>query len=74
MGKNHGRAQGGLMTFTLELTEEELKFIHDRCSRKAARLEEAGLTDIPCYRLSWQVMTKIYKLETELQNLKIINK
>ncbi len=38
--------------YTLELTEEELQYIHDRCSRKAARLEEAGLTDIPCYSLA----------------------
>lgn len=48
--------------YTLELTEEELQFIHDRCSRKAARLEEAHLEDIPCYRLSWQVMSKINKV------------
>ncbi len=48
-------------TYTLELTEEELDFIYTRCSRKAARLEEAGLTDIPCYHLSWQVMSKIFK-------------
>lgn len=48
---------------TLELTEEELDFIYDRCSRKAARLEEAHLKDIPCYRLSWQVMAKICKLK-----------
>ena len=45
--------------YTLELTEEELDFLLERCSRKAARLEEANLTDIPCYRLSWQVMSKI---------------
>lgn len=50
------------MTYTLELTEEEIKFIHERCSRKAARLEEAHLKDIPCYRLSWQVMSKIHKV------------
>lgn len=50
------------MTYTLELTEEELEFIHERCQRKAARLEEAQLTDIPCYRLSWQVMHKIFEL------------
>ena len=48
--------------YTLELTEAELQFIHDRCSRKAARLEEAHLEDIPCYRLSWQVMSKINKV------------
>jgi hypothetical protein len=50
------------MTYNLELTEEELNFIYDRCSRKAARLEEANLKDIPCYRLSWQIMSKIYKV------------
>jgi hypothetical protein len=47
--------------YTLELTEEELDFLYDRCSRKAARLEEAHLEDIPCYRLSWQVIHKIYE-------------
>ena len=51
------------MTYNLELTEEELEFIYDRCSRKAARLEEANLKDIPCYRLAWQVMTKIFKVK-----------
>ena len=49
------------MMYNLELTEEELNFLYERCSRKAARLEEAGLEDIPCYRLSWQVMLKINK-------------
>ena len=49
------------MTYTLELTKEELDFIYERCSRKAARLEEANLKDIPCYRLSWQVMSKIFR-------------
>ena len=49
------------MKYTLELTEEELDFLYDRCSRKAARLEEAHLEDIPCYRLSWQVISKILK-------------
>jgi hypothetical protein len=34
--------------YNLELTEEELDFLYDRCSRKAARLEEAHLEDIPC--------------------------
>ena len=52
-------------TFTLELTKEELDFIYTRCVRKAARLEEANLTDIPCYELSWQVMTKILKVQKE---------
>jgi hypothetical protein len=50
------------MKYVLELTEEELMFLYDRCSRKAARLEEAHLEDIPCYRLSWQIMTKINRL------------
>lgn len=48
--------------YTLELTEEELEFIYTRCFRKAQRLEEAHLEDIPCYRLSWQVMSKIDKV------------
>lgn len=52
-------------TYTLELTQEELDFIQERCSRKAQRLEEAGLIDIPCYRLSWQVMSKISKVRSE---------
>ena len=52
-------------TFTLELTKEELDFIYTRCVRKAARLEEANLADIPCYELSWQVMTKILKVQKE---------
>lgn len=51
--------------YTLELTEEELNFLYDRCSRKAARLEEANLEDIPCYRLSWQVMSKINKIKKD---------
>ena len=51
--------------YILELTEEELNFLYERCSRKAARLEEANLTDIPCYELSWQVMTKILKVQKE---------
>ncbi len=60
------------MTYELELTEEELNFLYDRCSRKAARLEEAGLQDIPCYRLSWQLIHKINeardKVNTESNN------
>ena len=47
------------MKYTLELTEEELNFVYERCSRKAARLEEANLKDIPCYELAWQLITKI---------------
>lgn len=45
--------------YHLDLTEEELEFLYDRCSRKRARLEEAHLEDIPCYRLSWQCIHKI---------------
>ncbi len=48
-----------MMMYNLELTEEELDFIYERCSRKAARIEEIHLEDTPCYRLSWQIMTKI---------------
>lgn len=55
------------MTYNLELTKEELDFIYERCSRKAARLEDANLTDIPCYLLSWQVMSKIYNVRKEKQ-------
>ena len=56
------------MMYTLELTEEELNFIYERCSRKAARLEEAHLEDIPCYRLSWQVMSKIFRAKEAITN------
>lgn len=45
--------------YTLELTEEELMFIKERCSRKAERLEESHLEDTPCYRLAWQIISKI---------------
>ena len=57
-------------TYTLELTQEELDFIHERCSRKAQRLEDAGLEDIPCYRLSWQVMSKISKVKKAQEDKK----
>lgn len=57
-------------TYNLELTQEELDFIQERCSRKAQRLEEAGLIDIPCYRLSWQVMSKISKIKKEQEDKK----
>ena len=55
-------------TYTLELTQAELDFLYERCSRKAQRLEEAGLSDIPCYHLSWQVMSKISKVRSEEDN------
>ena len=54
--------------YTLELTEEELQFIYDRCSRKAARLEEAHLEDLPCYRLSWQLIAKILEASNKIKN------
>jgi hypothetical protein len=49
--------------FTLELTEEELEFIYVRCLRKALRLEEAHLKDIPCYDLANKIMWKINYLK-----------
>lgn len=52
--------------YHLELTKEELEFLYERCSRKAQRLEEVGLQDIPCYKLSWQLITKIL----EAKNIK----
>ena len=56
------------MNYKLELTEEELNFIYDRCFNKAARLEDIGLDDTPCYRIAHQIMHKIYltKNNTEL--------
>lgn len=52
----------------LELTEEELQFIYERCSNKAARLEDSNLEDTPCYRLSWAVMNKILNIKQEKKN------
>lgn len=52
--------------YVLELTKEELNFIYERCSRKAQRLEEAHLEDLSCYRLSWQVMSKINDIVNKL--------
>lgn len=46
--------------YTLELTEEELEFVYTRCLRKAMRLEDAHLKDVPCYELATQIMWKIY--------------
>ena len=45
--------------FTLNLTKEELEFIYTRCLNKAVRLEDAHLTDIPCYDLAMRIMWKI---------------
>lgn len=58
---NHIKYQEQNKKYKLELTEEELNFIYDRCSNKAARLEDANLEDTPCYRLAHQVMHKIYE-------------
>lgn len=51
-----------MIIYTLDLTEEELEFINDRCSRKIARLDESNLKDIPCYRIAWQIKSKIFKI------------
>lgn len=50
--------------YILNLTKEELDFIFERCSRKAARLEESHLEDVPCYKLSWDIMLKIMDLRS----------
>ena len=50
--------------YVLNLTKEELDFIMERCSRKAARLEESHLEDVPCYKLSWDIMVKIMNLKS----------
>lgn len=49
----------------LELTEEELQFIYDRCFSKATRLEEINLKDTPCYRMALNIMHKINKVKKE---------
>ena len=58
------------MMYTLELTEEEIEFVYTRCLRKAMRLEESKLEDVPCYQLANQIMSKIYDskkaVETEM--------
>ena len=46
--------------YILELTEEEIEFVYTRCLRKAMRLEESHLEDVPCYQLANQIMSKIY--------------
>ena len=51
--------------YTLELTEEELEFVYTRCLRKAMRLEEAHLKDVPCYDLSNRIMFKINNLKRD---------
>ncbi len=54
--------------YKIELTEEELNFIYDRCSNKAARLEDVNLEDTPCYRIAHQVMHKIYESKKDEDN------
>jgi hypothetical protein len=49
--------------YLLELTEEELNFLYERCQRKAIRLEEAHLEDIPCYTHANRIMWKIHDLK-----------
>ena len=53
--------------YKIELTEEELNFIYDRCSSKAAKLEDSNLEDTPCYRLSWIIMNKITEAKKNKQ-------
>lgn len=61
------------MLYNLELTEEELEFIRERCSRKAAKLEESHLEDTPCFRIAWQIISKIFDVKEEReQSLKQI--
>ena len=51
--------------YLLELTEEELEFVYTRCLRKAMRLEESHLEDVPCYDLANKIMWKINDLKRE---------
>jgi hypothetical protein len=59
--------------YTLELTEEEIEFVYTRCLRKAMRLEESKLEDVPCYRLANQVMSKVYDCRKASNNTYITN-
>ena len=59
--------------YTLELTEEELDFVYIRCLRKAMRLEESKLEDVPCYLLANQVMSKIDDCQKASNNNTYIN-
>ena len=56
----------------LELTDEELNFIYERCQRKAMRLEEAHLEDIPCYTLANRIMWKIHDIRKETKDEEIL--
>ena len=52
------------MKYLLELTEEQLNFIYDRCF-KMVYLEDAGLDDTPCHRLAMEITHLIYELKKE---------
>lgn len=56
------------MIYTLELTEEEIEFVYTRCLRKAIRLEESKLEDVPCYRIAGQVMDKIWNSKKKVRS------
>lgn len=58
------------MKYLLELNKEQLDFIYDRCFNKMARLEDIGLDDTPCYRLSLEIMHLIYELRKEKEEEK----
>lgn len=53
------------MKYNLEVNKEQLDFIYDRCFNKMAHLEDIGLDDTPCYRISLEIMQLIYKLRKE---------
>ena len=44
---------------------EQLDFIYDRCFNKMMHLEDAGLKDTPCYRLSLEITHLIYEVKKE---------
>lgn len=54
--------------YKLEVTEEELLFLHDSCVSKMANLAEAHLEEYPRYQLAQVVVNKIYKA-VEAENI-----
>ena len=60
--------------YKLDLTEEELNFIYDRCFNKSVHLEDLNLTDTPCYSLAVDIMFKIKKLKKLADENKTIEK
>lgn len=58
------------MKYLLELTKEQLDFIYDRCFNKMMHLEDAGLKDTPCYRLSLEITHLIYEVKKEKEETK----